>query len=130
MKFLTLAAKLVLTGAVTTTLAVAQAPQAYAHCGNPTIHAAWRELRALEADPRFASADAQAQLKAYEAQLRQAAQAWIAATRGQGATSGQRATSGLVVLQTTGVSTTALQAQINTIRDSIQQRARAQRPFG
>jgi hypothetical protein len=118
MKFLTLAARLVLTGAVATTLAVTQAPQAYAHCGNPTIHAAWRELRALEADPRFASANAQAQLKAYEAQLRQAAQAWIAATSGQ------------VVVQTTRVSTTAIQAQINTIRDSIQQRARAQRPFG
>jgi septal ring factor EnvC (AmiA/AmiB activator) len=71
MKLFTVAARLVLTGAVGTTLAVAQAPQAFAHCGIPSLHAALKEVRAMEADPRFASV--QAQLSAFENQLEQIA---------------------------------------------------------
>jgi hypothetical protein len=109
-------ARLVLTGAVATTLAVAQAPQAYAHCGNPTIHAAFRDLNALALDPRFASPAAQAQIQALRAQLRQDATAWIAATA--------------TATATTHTSTTAIQAQINTIRDRIQRARAGNMPFG
>src|SRR5258708_38623514 len=69
MKLFTLAARLVLTGAVATTLAVAQAPQAYARCGIPSLHEALRLVHAMEADPRFASA--QAKLNAIENRLQQ-----------------------------------------------------------
>ena len=105
------AARLVLTGAVATTLAVAQAPQAYAHCGNPTLHAAVRDLNALALDPRFKSPAAQAQIQALRAQLRQDATAWIAATA-------------------THASTSAIQAQIDTIRDRIQRARAGNMPFG
>jgi hypothetical protein len=80
MKLSTVAARLVLTGAVATTLAVAQAPQAFAHCGIPSLHAALREVRAMEADPRFASA--LAQLKAFENQLEQIARQAVQTAKG------------------------------------------------
>jgi hypothetical protein len=107
-------ARLVLTGAVATTLAVAQAPQAYAHCGNPTLHAALRDLNALALDPRFASPAAQAQIQALRAQLRQDATAWIAAIATHASTAGIQ----------------AIQAQINTIRDRIQRARAGNMPFG
>jgi hypothetical protein len=69
MKLSTVAARLFLTGAVATTLAVAQAPQAYARCGIPSLHEAMKLVHAMEADPRYASA--QAQLKAIENRLQQ-----------------------------------------------------------
>jgi hypothetical protein len=72
MKLHTVAARLVLTGALATTLAVAQAPQAYARCGIPALHEAMREVHAMEADPRYASV--LAKLKAIENQLQQIGQ--------------------------------------------------------
>jgi hypothetical protein len=108
------AARLVLTGAVATTLTVAQVPDAYAHCGNPTLHEAFRALRDLERDPRFASPAAQAQISALRDQLQQALQAWMTATK-----------------QATQGSTVAIQTRIVTIRDQIQHaRAQSGHPFG
>ncbi|HEY6257096.1 MAG TPA: hypothetical protein VIY51_15030 [Xanthobacteraceae bacterium] len=109
--------RLVLTGAVAATLAVAHVPQAYAHCGIPSLHAALREVRALEADPRFASPAAQAQLKAFEDQLQQI-------YRQASPTARQ------VAQQASQVSSSAVLVQIANIRDRIQ-RVRAQgRPVG
>jgi hypothetical protein len=81
MTLLTVATRLVLTGAVAATLALAQAPQAFANCGNPAAHEAMRGLNALKHDAHFTSPAARAKIQYLEAQLRLAIQRWIEALK-------------------------------------------------
>ena len=120
MKLLTVAARLVLTGAVATTLAVAQAPQAYAHCGNPDAHAAIRGLRDLALDPRFASPAARAKIQDLQAQLQLLVQRWITAVKQE---------SGLFSATADHRMSRGIQTEIHAILDQIQH-ARAQHSFG
>src|SRR5438105_4994860 len=111
----TVATRLVLTGAIATTLTVfAQVPKAYAMCGDAALHEAFRDLnqRASQLPPGAEREQIQQQIKDLARQAVQAAQA--ARQPSTGARMGQAAR------QASTVSTPAIQTQIRSIRDSIQ----------